>query len=214
VVVDLIGVLLAAGAGTRPGVPGGLMRAPDGTPWVVSSVRVLRDAGCSRIGVVVGAPDVVGLLSDEDVTIVPAPNWSDSMSISVRTGLAWATESTAPLAVFHRVDLPQVGTPVLRRVLAAAVEAPPYAANTAAAASPSAEEPRATDSAYAEAPGPQRERLVARASYQGAAGYPVVIGRAHWPGAHAAATDGRLMGPYLKRVPCPLIPCDDLVLTP
>jgi hypothetical protein len=39
----------------------------------------------------------------------------------------------------------------------------------------------------------------------------VLIGRDHWAGAAAAATGDRSMGPYLKRVPCPLISCDDLL---
>jgi molybdenum cofactor cytidylyltransferase/nicotine blue oxidoreductase len=54
------------------------------------------------------------------------------------------------------------------------------------------------------------DTLVARASYNGQPGYPVLIARAHWSAAATAATGDRSMGPYLKRVPCPLIPCDDL----
>ncbi|TWD79292.1 molybdenum cofactor cytidylyltransferase/nicotine blue oxidoreductase [Kribbella amoyensis] len=187
--MELIGVLLAAGAGTRLGRPGGLMHAPDGTPWVVSSVRVLREAGCSRIGVVVGAsaPDVVCLLTDEDVTIVPSPSWSDGLSASVRAGLGWAGETDAPVAVVHMVDRPRVGVAVVRRVVAAAAPAP------------------------VEGNAPADHTRLARASYDGASGYPVVIGRAHWGAAGAAATGDRSMGPYLKRVPCPLIPCDDLL---
>ncbi|WP_344181103.1 nucleotidyltransferase family protein [Kribbella lupini] len=177
---ELVGVLLAAGAGTRLGMPGGLMRAADGTPWVVTTVATLRAAGCGPIGVVVGAaaPDVVALLAGEDVTVVPSPDWSDGLSQSVKAGFAWAEQTDAATALFHMVDRPEVGPAVLKRVAAAAE------------------------------PGPA---ALARAGFNGFAGYPVVIGRDHWSGAAAAATGDRSMGPYLKRVPCPLIACDDLL---
>ncbi|MGC4941001.1 nucleotidyltransferase family protein [Kribbella sp. DT2] len=178
--MSVLGVLLAAGAGTRLGMPGGLMRAADGTPWVVTTVATLRAAGCGPIGVVVGAaaPDVVALLAGEDVTVVPSPDWSDGLSYSVKAAFAWAEQTDASSALFHMVDRPEVGPAVLERVVAAS------------------------------APGPA---ALARAGFSGFAGYPVFIGRDHWAGAAAAATGDRSMGPYLKRVPCPLIPCDDLL---
>ncbi len=193
-----MGVLLAAGAGTRLGMPGGLMRAADGTPWVVTTVATLRAAGCGPIGVVVGAaaPDVVALLAGEDVTVVPSPEWSEGLSHSVKAGFAWAEQTDAPTALFHMVDRPEVGPAVLQRVAAAAMTA---ATSTAAAST-------AADAA----PTPGTAAL-ARAGFEGFAGYPVVIGRDHWTSAAAAATGDRSMGPYLKRVPCPLIPCDDLL---
>jgi molybdenum cofactor cytidylyltransferase/nicotine blue oxidoreductase len=193
---DLVGVLLAAGAGTRLGMPGGLMHAADGTPWVVSTVAVLRAAGCGPIGVVVGAaaPDVVALLAGEDVTIVPSPDWSDGLSRSVRAGFGWAEQTDAAVALFHMVDRPEVGPAVLRRVIAAAQPAAT---------------PATTGSTPEAAPG--AASVLARAGFHGRPGYPVLIGRDHWAGASAAATGDRSMGPYLKRVPCPLIPCDDLL---
>ncbi|ONI71461.1 hypothetical protein BWI15_14860 [Kribbella sp. ALI-6-A] len=221
---DLVGVLLAAGAGTRLGMPGGLMRAADGTPWVVSTVAVLRAAGCGPIGVVVGAaaPDVVALLAGEDVTIVPSPDWSDGLSRSVRAGFAWAEQTVAAAAVFHMVDRPDVGPAVVRRVIAGAQHATPLGGNSGAApwvapqtragaqhAAPPAGNPASTGAG----PGvtPVETTAVARAGYHGRPGYPVLIGRDHWAGAAAATTGDRSMGPYLKRVPCPLIACDDLL---
>jgi molybdenum cofactor cytidylyltransferase/nicotine blue oxidoreductase len=165
---DLVGVLLAAGAGTRLGMPGGLMHAADGTPWVVSTV--------------------------EYVTIVPSPDWSDGLSRSVRAGFGWAEQTDAAVALFHMVDRPEVGPAVLRRVIAAAQPAAT---------------PATTGSTPEAAPG--AASVLARAGFHGRPGYPVLIGRDHWAGASAAATGDRSMGPYLKRVPCPLIPCDDLL---
>lgn len=51
---------------------------------------------------------------------------------------------------------------------------------------------------------------LARASYDGRAGHPVLIGRTHFPGAMAAAVGDRGAGPYLRATGCPLVPCDDL----
>jgi len=174
-----VGVLLAAGPGTRIGQPKGLVVDPDGVPWVVRSVQVLRDGGCDPIGVVVGAAadEVTALLVDSDVTIVPALDWSAGMSASLRAGLSWAAEHESEAALVHLVGMPDVGADVVRRVVAAA------------------------------GPGDQ---ALARAGYHDRAGHPILIGRAHWDQAKAAATGDRGAGSYLKRAGCPLIPCDDL----
>ena len=176
-----VGVLLAAGAGTRIGQPKGLVVDPDGVPWVVRSVQVLRDGGCDPIGVVVGAAadEVTALLadSDEDVTIVPAVDWAVGMSASLRAGLSWAATTEAEAALVHLVGMPDVEADVVRRVVAA---------------------------------GGPGERALARAGYHERAGHPILIGRAHWDQAKAAATGDRGAGSYLKRAGCPLIPCDDL----
>ncbi|WP_432942089.1 nucleotidyltransferase family protein [Kribbella sp. CA-253562] len=206
---ELVGVLLAAGAGTRLGMPGGLMRAADGTPWVISTVGVLRAAGCGPIGVVVGAaaPDVVALLAGEDVTIVPSPDWSDGLSRSVRAGFSWAEQTGAPAALFHMVDRPEVSPAVVRRVIAGAQHANPLGGNPATTGAGPEVSPDLATTGVPQGPA----TAVARAGYNGRPGYPVLIGRDHWAGAAAAATGDRSMGPYLKRVPCPLIPCDDLL---
>ncbi|TDO43122.1 molybdenum cofactor cytidylyltransferase/nicotine blue oxidoreductase [Kribbella sp. VKM Ac-2527] len=177
--MEPVGVLLAAGAGTRMGMPKALVRDEDGVPWVVRTVRVMREGGCGRVAVVVGASadEVVGLLDGEDVTVVPATDWSDGMSASLRAGLAWVAGTDAETALVHLVDMPDVGSDVVRRVVAAA------------------------------GPG---ESALARAGYYGRAGHPVMMGRAHWTNAAAAAVGDRGAGSYLKRAGCPLIPCDDL----
>ncbi|NEA34225.1 hypothetical protein [Streptomyces sp. SID13031] len=52
---------------------------------------------------------------------------------------------------------------------------------------------------------------LARAALADHATHPVVLGCAHWQPAHDSAQGDRSAGPYLKRIPCPLIPCDDLL---
>jgi CTP:molybdopterin cytidylyltransferase MocA len=107
-----IGILLAAGAGTRYGMPKVL--AAQGQ-WLSIAVAALSDGGCDDVVVVLGAA----------VVEVPAParaviaqRWSDGMSASLRTGLAAA--NGAQRVVLHLVDTPDVGADVVRRVLVAA----------------------------------------------------------------------------------------------
>lgn len=110
----VVGVLLAAGAGTRYGKPKVL--AADGD-WLDRAVAALDGGGCDDVVVVLGAA----------VVEVPAParaviaeDWADGMSASLRAGLAAA--DGAGCVVLHLVDTPDVGADVVARVLAASVE--------------------------------------------------------------------------------------------
>src|SRR5918992_671424 len=90
------GVLLAAGAGRRAGGPKALRTDPDGTSWLVRSIAVLRDGGCSSVVVVLGcaadaARDVIAgsvYAGDRQVSVVEAADWRDGMGVSLRAGLA------------------------------------------------------------------------------------------------------------------------------
>ena len=79
------GLLLAAGAGRRMGVPKALV----GT-WLVDAVKTLRDGGCGRVTVVLGASadEARPLLQEYDVQVVVAEDWDEGMGASLRTGLA------------------------------------------------------------------------------------------------------------------------------
>jgi CTP:molybdopterin cytidylyltransferase MocA len=50
----IVGVLLAAGAGRRAGGPKALRVDADGTSWLVRSIVVLHDGGCDAVIVVLG----------------------------------------------------------------------------------------------------------------------------------------------------------------
>jgi molybdenum cofactor cytidylyltransferase/nicotine blue oxidoreductase len=155
----------------------------DGTPWVFRSVEVMREAGCATIAVVVGAaaPDVIALLADSKVVIVPS-DWTIGLSASLRAGLTWAlAQESADVALVHMVNKPDITADVLRRVLTAAGTG---------------------------------VNALARAAIADHATHPVVMGRTHWRPALDSAHGDRAAGPYLKRVPCPLIPCDDLLPRP
>lgn len=109
------GVLLAAGAGTRYGMPKVLA---EGGQWLRACVAALAEGGCDDVVVVLGAA----------VVDVPAParalvaeDWAHGLSASVRAGV---TGIDADYAVLHAVDTPGVGADTVRRVLAAARSSP------------------------------------------------------------------------------------------
>jgi nicotine blue oxidoreductase len=111
-----VGVLLAAGAGNRYGMPKVLVGQGE---WLQIAVDALFGGGCDDVVVVLGAA----------VVEVPAParsvvaeHWADGMSASLRAGLAAA--GGARRVVLHLVDTPDVGAEVVRRVLAAADRGP------------------------------------------------------------------------------------------
>ncbi|WGX98307.1 NTP transferase domain-containing protein [Nocardioides sp. L-11A] len=177
------GLLLAAGAGRRMGMPKALVRDPDdaGGPWLTRSVRVLLDGGCPEVTVVLGAgadeaePLLEGL---PGVTVVRSTDWASGMGASLAAGLeALAPRDDAGAAMVHLVDLPDVTAAVVARVLAAAGEG--------AAA-------------------------LARASYDGVPGHPVLLGRDHWSGIARSAVGDRGARTYLAAREVALVECGDL----
>ncbi|MBB2991251.1 nicotine blue oxidoreductase [Mycolicibacterium iranicum] len=106
-------MILAAGAGTRFGMPKVL--AADGE-WLRLSVAAMHGAGCDDVVVVLGAA----------VVDVPAPargvvadDWAEGLSASVRAGILAVGEGAECVAL-TTVDTPDVGAAVVRRVLDAA----------------------------------------------------------------------------------------------
>lgn len=134
------GLLLAAGAGRRYGRPKALV-----DDWLRHALDVLDEGGCSNRTVVLGAEaDRVRPLVPDDVSVVVAHDWAEGIAASLRAGLS--ALPIADAALVHLVDLPDVSSSVIARVLNAA---------TGAAS-------------------------LARATYEGMPGHPVLIGRDHW----------------------------------
>lgn len=109
--VHALGVVLAAGAGRRFGGP--KILAHQGR-WLDRAVTALRDGGCDRVAVCMGAAIVD---APPGVLVVEVPDWESGMSASVRAALDLAIELDAESAVLHLIDLPDVGAPVVARVL-------------------------------------------------------------------------------------------------
>lgn len=176
------GLLLAAGAGTRMGVPKALV-SDGGGSWLLRSVAVLLDGGCDGVTVVLGAraDEAERLLSasavEAPVDWVVAPDWESGMSRSLHAGLTALGDTTATAAMLHLVDLPDVTAQVVGRL--AAIEGDHPAG-------------------------------LARATYDGAPGHPVLIGRDHWAGVLADASGDRGARGYLARHRVIDVECGDL----
>ena len=111
--MSVAGILLAAGAGVRYGMP---KVQAEGGAWLRLAVAALHQGGCGDVVVVLGAA----------VVDVPAParavvaeDWAEGINASVRAGVL-SLHDDAEYAVLTTVDTPDVGAAAVRRVLAAA----------------------------------------------------------------------------------------------
>ncbi|MFT4041833.1 MAG: NTP transferase domain-containing protein [Gordonia sp. (in: high G+C Gram-positive bacteria)] len=111
----VIGALLAAGAGTRYGMP--KILAEQGL-WLGAAVRALDSGGCGQVLVAMGAA-VVTL--PRGATAVLVDDWAHGLSASVRAVIETVRrrEDVAGV-VLHVIDMPDVGAQVVSRVIAAA----------------------------------------------------------------------------------------------
>jgi CTP:molybdopterin cytidylyltransferase MocA len=178
----IAGILLAAGGGSRYGMPKALALVGDRL-MSDRALATLHAGGVDPIIVVIGAAadEVRTALDWGDAIIVENPSWSSGMGSSLRAGLASPDLATADAALILLVDTPGITAAAVDRVAAAA---------------------RAGDAATA---------LLA-ASYGGRQGHPVLIGREHWAGVAASALGDTGAKPYLRAHAdelC-LIACDDV----
>ena len=114
------GVVLAAGAGTRMGMPKALV-VRDGVPWVARAAHLLRAAGCDRVVVVLGASAdrALGFVpTDDTIQTIINEDWPSGMASSLRAGLLAATGDAALVSL---VDTPGLPVEAVRRVLASEV---------------------------------------------------------------------------------------------
>jgi molybdenum cofactor cytidylyltransferase/nicotine blue oxidoreductase len=109
--VTVRGLLLAAGAGSRMGVPKALV-----DDWLVRGVSALGEGGCDGVTVVLGAgaDRARELLAGVAADVVVADDWAEGMGASLRAGLAGLD---ADAVLVSLVDLPDVDAEVVRRVL-------------------------------------------------------------------------------------------------
>jgi CTP:molybdopterin cytidylyltransferase MocA len=183
---DAVGVLLAAGAGRRMGTPKALVIGDDGEPWLARGVRVLREGGCGRIVVVLGAaPEAESLIPPglrEHVTVTIAAEWVRGQSASLRAGIRAVQAEPGFSALVSLVDLPGLRAPAVRRVLAAA-----------------------RDPAQ-----PRPSSALVQASYYGRPGHPVFIGAAHLTPLLEQLRGDVGARPYLRAHDVRMVDCTDL----
>lgn len=190
----ITGIVLAAGGGTRAGGPKALLRSADGEPWVAIASRLLLDAGCEDVVVVLGAgaAEAAALLpSDARVGSVVNPDWADGMASSLAAGLL-AAEFAGPAgtagptadagrpgdaaALVSVVDMPALPLAVVRRVAAEA----------------------------------RTPWSLARAVFEGRPGHPVLIGSEHWGGAIASLSGDSGARAYLDAHGVTEVECGEL----
>jgi CTP:molybdopterin cytidylyltransferase MocA len=179
--VAVAGLLLAAGAGRRFGGPKALAADPDGTGWLGRAVHVLRDGGCAEVTVVLGAG------AEEARPLLPAGPW-----LHVVVAGDWAEGMGASLragldALAGRADPPDAA-------LVHLVDLPDVGAAVVARVLERATGPAA----------------LARASYDGVPGHPVLLGRDHWSAVTASAVADRGARAHLVAHPPDLVECGDL----
>jgi CTP:molybdopterin cytidylyltransferase MocA len=113
------GLLLAAGAGRRMGMPKALVTDDRGS-WLVRGVTTLSAGGCRRVTVVLGAEaERAAALLDglpEMPRIVVADDWAEGMGASLRAGMLALTDSTDGFILVSLVDLPDLVPEVVARV--------------------------------------------------------------------------------------------------
>lgn len=112
-------MVLAAGAGSRMGMPKALKVDPDGTSWLRRAVDLVRAGGCAQVYVVLGARanEAEAHVNDLDVSVVVASDWAEGMSASLRAGLDALATTSADAALVMLVDLPDVRADVVQRLL-------------------------------------------------------------------------------------------------
>ncbi|MGH3797546.1 MAG: nucleotidyltransferase family protein [Pseudonocardiaceae bacterium] len=122
----IAGLLLAAGAGRRYGMPKALV---DDGAWLRRAVGVLTDGGCEPVLVVLGAAaDQAATLVPDSAGTVLATDWAQGMGASLRAGLDALSGAVGPqvqAALVHLVDLPDVDVSVVGRLAAQAGNAGP-----------------------------------------------------------------------------------------
>ncbi|WP_223840342.1 nucleotidyltransferase family protein [Saccharopolyspora pogona] len=115
------GVVLAAGAGRRFGMPKALVEYR-GTLLVDRAAQVLAAGGCAPIVVVVGAAadEVRERAELTGARVVFNPDWATGMGSSLRTALDALAPTDADAALVLPVDMPGIGPEAVRRVAALA----------------------------------------------------------------------------------------------
>ena len=171
-------MLLAAGAGRRFGGPKALADTGSG-PWVLRAIEVL--AGCEAIVVVIGAAaDRVAALLPGSVQVAFNAHYASGMGSSLALGLQHVMDGPFDAAVVTLVDLPDVTSAVVDRLLR-------HAARSA-----------------------ESSAVLARAAYSGRPGHPVLVGRDHFPAVIAGAVGDAGARDYLLTHDPQLVECGDV----
>jgi CTP:molybdopterin cytidylyltransferase MocA len=181
---SVTGLLLAAGAGRRMGGPKALLRDRGGAPLLDRAVVSLLAGGCAAVTVVLGAAEA------EARGVLHEAGWSGDDRVDVVHAADWDEGMGASL----RAGLAALEPTAATSVLVSLVDLPDV-------------DERVVRRVLEVASG---TTALARASYAGQPGHPVLIGRDHWPGVQSSAEGDRGARGYLEGHHLTLCECGDL----
>jgi CTP:molybdopterin cytidylyltransferase MocA len=117
--MEIAGLVLAAGAGRRYGMPKALV-SYRGELLVRRAAGALRAAGVTEPVVVIGAEAARVRALAPELTFAENPDWATGMASSLRAGLAALAAGPADAAVVLLVDMPGVTPEAVREIAAGA----------------------------------------------------------------------------------------------
>lgn len=181
--MKLVGLLLAAGAGRRMGQPKALLRDDHDVPFLDRAIGLLLDGGCEQVTVVLGAS------ADDARVLLDEAGWTDDPAVEVVVAPEWQEGMGASL----RSGLAALDT-TIEAALVTLVDLPDLDETvlrrvTAAGSGPDA---------------------LARATYDGRPGHPVLLGRDHWAGVMSTARGDQGARDYLAAHEHVICECGDL----
>jgi CTP:molybdopterin cytidylyltransferase MocA len=181
----IIGVLLAAGAGRRAGGPKALRVDADGTSWLLRSIAVLCDGGCDAVIVVLGCQ------AARAREVLVKSTLADDPMITVVDAPNWEQGMGSSL----RTGLSAARSASWRAVLVHLVDLPDVTAEVVRRLIRQASRGTAT---------------LARVTYSGQPGHPVLIGRDHLESIMANLTGDSGAKGYLAHHGAHSVECGDL----
>lgn len=162
------------------GVPKALLADNSGVPYLDRAIGTLLEGGCKSVTVVLGAA------ADEAKDIMRLHGWADDEDVSVVVNEKWAEGMGSSLVAGLAASDADAAVVLL-------VDLPDVhdrvVARLVALAAPD---------------------TLARATYDGRPGHPVLIGRAHWEGVRESAAGDRGARAYLDAHGVRDVPCEDL----
>lgn len=181
----IAGVLLAAGAGRRMGTPKALLHDDRGVPFLDRAIGALLGGGCDAVTVVLGAA------AEEARALLDRDGWTGDEAVTVVEAADWGTGMGASLRTGLEAVAAQDDVDV---ALVSLVDLPDLGPEVVA---------RLRDVAA----GPS---TLARATYHGSPGHPVLLGRDHWSGVSGSATGDKGARDYLTTHAAREVECGDL----
>lgn len=162
------------------GVPKVLLADDAGVPYLDRAVGTLLEGGCSSVTVVLGAA------ADEAKDILRIHGWLEDDDVSVVVNDDWASGMGGSLVAGLRASDAEAALVLLVDL------------------------PDVRDDAVARLVARAAPDALARATYGGKPGHPVMIGRDHWQGVIATAAGDSGARAYLDGHGVVDVPCDDL----